>query len=256
MGSAIIRGLLEHEGSRVSVTAWDSRAEALAGLPDSVQRLAPDSWFGSAPPDVVLVAVKPQDLAAALAPVAERARGCDSVLWCSIAAGVTIAAVESVVGAGARICRVMPNTPAVIGEGMSAYALNAACGDSEAAAVETILGACGRFVRVPEKSMNAVTGLSGSGPAYVYLFIEALVEGGVSAGLPHDTALQLACQTVRGAATLVQHTGDEPARLKAAVMSPGGTTARGLMALEQHGLKYAVISAVTDAARRADELGA
>ncbi|MBD3167253.1 pyrroline-5-carboxylate reductase [bacterium] len=256
MGSAFVRGLLKRYGADVTVLAWDQRKDAHRYLPSEVKWCAPKEWFeGDTVPRVVVVAVKPQDMASALQPLAALHAGKAEVLWCSIAAGVTIAALGQLLGDSRHICRVMPNTPALIGEGVSAYALNDACTDDDASVAEHVLGACGEVVRVQEKLMDAVTGLSGSGPAYVYLFIEALIEGGVSAGLPYDTARRLAVQTVRGAAGMVEQTGEAPSVLKSAVMSPGGTTVRGLMALEEHRVKYAIIRAVADATRRARELG-
>lgn len=255
MGTALIRGVVSALDD-TTVLAWDVRSEAMAGLPEQVVKADPDEWFDGAGVDAVVVVTKPQDLVSSLTPVAGKAGKDAGPLWISMAAGVSIRTLESVVGQKSRVCRVMPNTPALVGEGISAYAFNRACGDSDAALVERILGACGEVVAVPEKLMNAVTGLSGSGPAYVYLFIEALIEGGVSAGLPRATAEKLAAQTVRGAATLVLQSGSSPSELKAAVMSPGGTTVRGLIALEEHRMKYGVIQAVADATRRAEELDA
>lgn len=256
MGSALIRGLLGRYGGDVTVWAWDLREEARENLPAEVGWVSPTEWFAAdTGPRIVVVAVKPQDMHGALdaltGPAADSAR----VLWCSIAAGVTITALEHILGDKRHICRVMPNTPALIGEGISAYALNAACSGDDGRAAEYVLSACGQVVRVQEKLMDAVTGLSGSGPAYVYLFVEALIEGGVAAGLPHDVARRLAVQTVRGAAGMIEQTGESPSVLKSAVVSPGGTTARGLMALEEHRVKYAIMRAVADAARRARELG-
>jgi pyrroline-5-carboxylate reductase len=149
----------------------------------------------------------------------------------------------------------MPNTPALVGEAMSAYCLNGRCRDSDKMIIEQVLGAIGKVIAVPEKLMNAVTGLSGSGPAYVYLFIEALVEGGVAAGIPYGIAKQCAVQTVLGAARMAEASDEDVATLKSRVMSPGGTTVRGLMALEENKFKYSVIKAVTDATVRAEELG-
>jgi pyrroline-5-carboxylate reductase len=255
MGRALIKGLVERYGPQADILAWDSSepTRALVAAPAVVA--SPDTWFAGETPAAVIVAVKPADVAAAVAPLAGAARSHDTVLWCSVAAGVKIAALERALGEGSRICRVMPNTPALIGEGISAFALNNRCSPRDAELAAGIFGACGKVVHVPEKFMNAVTGLSGSGPAYVYLFIESLIEGGVGAGLPYDVARQLAVQTVIGAGRMVERTGEPPAALKAAVMSPGGTTARGLLALEQHQFKFAVMKAVSDAARRAEELG-
>jgi pyrroline-5-carboxylate reductase len=255
IGSALIRGVVAHMGEGNEVCAWDSRAEALEGLPPRVRRQEPSTWFASgADPDTVLVAVKPSDAGAAMSMLGKLAAG-PGVLWVSVAAGVTIDSLELALGGKRRVCRVMPNTPAVVGKSASAFACNAMCDSGDVERVKALFGAVGTTVQVPEKLMNAVTGLSGSGPAYVYLFIEALIEGGVCAGLPYDTARQLAAQTVLGAAEMVAATTRAPAELKAAVMSPGGTTARGLMALEKSGMKYGVIQAVLDATRRAEELG-
>jgi pyrroline-5-carboxylate reductase len=254
MGSALIRGMDAALGDTVDIRAWDARPEAMDGLPARVRRAAPGTWFGGgADPDVVLVAVKPADVAAALQGFKDATPA--DVLWVSIAAGVRIAVYEEALGAGARVCRVMPNTPAMVGKGASGFALNKSCTARDEHTVRSILESVGMAVRVDEKLLNAVTGLSGSGPAYVYLFIEALVEGGVAAGLPYQSARDLAVQTVAGAAAMVAQTGETPASLKAAVMSPGGTTVRGLMALEKSGMKFGVIQAVVDAARRAEELG-
>jgi pyrroline-5-carboxylate reductase len=149
----------------------------------------------------------------------------------------------------------MPNIALKVGEGMSAYACSATCTNADRVIVETIFSACGGVVAVPEKQLHAVTGLSGSGPAYTFLFIEALIEGAVSAGLPMNVARRCAVQTVLGAATMVQQSSDHTGALKAAVMSPGGTTAAGLYALEKGAFKHAVIDAVLSAARRSAELG-
>jgi pyrroline-5-carboxylate reductase len=144
----------------------------------------------------------------------------------------------------------MPNTPAMIGEGMSAYSLSGGCSGDDAKTVEYIFSACGKAINVPENLMDAVTGLSGSGPAFVYSFIEALAEGGVSAGLSYQMAMDAAVQTVIGAAKMVQGTSEHPSVLRSRVMSPGGTTVAGLQALERCAFKSAVMGAVAAAAAR------
>jgi pyrroline-5-carboxylate reductase len=149
----------------------------------------------------------------------------------------------------------MPNTPALIGAGAAAISPGSAAGEDDLAWAEEILGAVGVVVRVPEKALDAVTGLSGSGPAYVFLVAEALVEGGVLAGLPRDVAERLAFQTLLGAAQLLASGHGAPAELRAAVTSPGGTTAAGLRELERHGVRAAFLDAVMAAADRARELG-
>lgn len=256
MGRALIRGVCGHGGAGTTVFAWDASADALKQLPPGARAIAPADWFtGSGAPDIVVIAVKPQDVGKALSELAPLAVANPAVVWCSIAAGISIVRLETALGAGRKVCRVMPNTPCLVGEGASAFAMNGACGAPDAALVRELFGSCGNVIEVAEKAMNAVTGLSGSGPAYVYLFIEALIEGGVTAGLTYDTARQLAVQTVRGAAAMVSESGQTPSALKAAVMSPAGTTVRGLMALEEGRFKHAVIRAVTEATRRAEELG-
>lgn len=254
MGRAIAAAIVER--GVAEVVAWDVNPEALKGLPAKITVLEPSAWFGTAGgPDAVLVAVKPQDCAAAMCLCLPANSTTPSFLWVSIAAGVTIAALESHAGVGARICRVMPNTPAMVGMGASAYCCNGACCSQDKTLVERLFEACGTVVAVPEKMMNAVTGLSGSGPAYVFLFIEALIEGGVAAGLPAATARELAVQTVRGSAEMLANSSATPGELKARVTSPGGTTSRGLMALEENRFRFAVIEAVIAASSRADELG-
>ncbi len=256
MGKAVIAGLL-NKYPDTSVMAFDKNDAALTELPDEVVVLPPEEWFEKENiPDAVVIAVKPQDIEEAVMPFSARLENnAAATVWISLAAGVTIPSLEGCISGAARICRVMPNTPALIGEGMSALACNGNCNEDDGELAQEILSACGRVVRVPEKLMNAVTGLSGSGPAYVYLFIEALIEGGVAAGLPYATAKECAVQTVIGAARMVEQSDENTAGLKSRVMSPGGTTVRGLMALEQNNFKYAVIKAVTDAAARAEELG-
>jgi pyrroline-5-carboxylate reductase len=256
MGRALIAGLKKAYGEKVSIIAFDQIEKSLSGL--DVQVLQPHDWFANNnTPDVVIIAVKPSEIGTALlafSSVNETEKL--KPLWISIAAGVNITSLQSHFPLGARICRVMPNTPALVGESMSACALNTFCQKEDQHTVETVFNAVGKSVIVPEKQMNAVTGLSGSGPAYVYLFIEALIEGGVTAGLPYATARECALQTVFGAAKMVSETGENTNALKIKVMSPAGTTANGLLALESHGFKHAVISAVVDATKRSEQLGA
>jgi pyrroline-5-carboxylate reductase len=256
MGKAIIAGIRQKYGNDVRITAYDKNAEALKNLDSAVVVAAPAEWFaGSAGPDAIIIAVKPFDMASALAPVIEK--GGSKILkplWISIMAGKSIASLASLFPAGARLCRVMPNTPALIGEGMSAYALSENAAEEDAKRVETIFGACGKTIAVQEKFMNAVTGLSGSGPAYVFYFIESLIEAGVLAGLPKEIARECAVQTVLGASKMAQLSPEGVADLKMKVMTPAGTTASAFMVLEQHGFKDAIIKAVVAATKRSEEL--
>jgi pyrroline-5-carboxylate reductase len=201
--------------------------------------------------DAAVLAVKPGyvgETARAAADV-----GCARVL--SVAAGITTAAIETAIGRPLPVVRAMPNTPALIGAGAAAISPGAYAGEEDLAWAEAILGAVGVVVRVPEASLDAVTGLSGSGPAYVFLVAEAMADAGVLAGLPRDIAETLAFQTLLGSARLLVEGEDGPAALKAAVTSPGGTTAAGLRELERHAVRAAFLDAVTAAADRGRELG-
>jgi pyrroline-5-carboxylate reductase len=255
MGNALIGGLKNKYGENVSVMAYDLIEKSTVNL--NVPIVPPEQWFDDInAPDAIIIAVKPMDIGNAFLHFSKLTESLRcKPLWISIAAGVTLLSLQNHLPSGARICRVMPNTPALIGEGMSAYALNQNCVESDKLVVEKIFNACGKSVAVQEKMMNAITGLSGSGPAYVYLFIESLIEGGIAAGLPFATARECALQTVMGAAKMVLQTNESTHVLKMNVMSPAGTTVSGLMALESKAFKHSVISAVVDAAKRAEQLG-
>jgi pyrroline-5-carboxylate reductase len=201
---------------------------------------------------VVFLAVKPQSMAVVFSDVASQLS--IGKLFVSIAAGVTLARLAGGLKSR-RVIRVMPNTPALIGQCAAAYALGPEATAEDGQLVGQLLAAVGRAFVVDEKLLDAVTGLSGSGPAFVYVMIEALSDGGVRMGLPREVAAVLAAQTVRGAAAMVLETGEHPSVLKDRVASPGGTTIAGLAALEDRGLRGALIAAVEAATRRAQELG-
>lgn len=202
--------------------------------------------------DVVFLAVKPQSIAQ----VAPGVSDCfsDDKLLVSICAGVTIRTLEQQFRAS-RLIRVMPNTPCLVGAGASAFCLGGNASDEDADCVRGLLDSVGVVVQLAEKQLDAVTGLSGSGPAFVYQVIEALSDAGVSVGLTRNVAQTLAAQTVLGAAKMVTDTGEHPAVLKDRVASPGGTTIAGLRALEAAGLRAALIDAVVAATKRSEELG-
>jgi pyrroline-5-carboxylate reductase len=200
--------------------------------------------------DVVLLAVKPQNIKAVIDELAGRVAG---KLIVSILAGITVSRLADL--GASRIVRVMPNTPCLVGQGASAYCLSAGATAADGELVGKLLSAVGIAFAVDERHLDAVTGLSGSGPAFVYVVIEALSDGGVRMGLPRDVATALAAQTVRGAAEMVLTQKEHPAVLKDRVASPGGTTIAGLAALEARGLRGALIAAVEDATRRSAELG-
>lgn len=202
--------------------------------------------------NIIFLAVKPQNMPAVFSEVGGKVA--PEKLLVSIAAGVTLARLSEGLKTN-RVVRVMPNTPALVGIGASAYALGPAATAADGQLVGQLMGAVGQAFQVDEKLLDAVTGLSGSGPAFVYVMIEALADGGVRMGLPRDIALALAAQTVRGSAEMVLTTGEHPAALKDKVASPGGTTIAGLAALEDRGLRGALIAAVEAATRRSQELG-
>lgn len=203
---------------------------------------------------VIVLAVKPQIMDAVLAELRQAVT--PAKLFLSIAAGVSTARVEAGLGGGARVLRVMPNTPALLGKGMSVLVRGQHATAADERLGLRLLRAVGQAVAVAdEKLLDAVTGLSGSGPAYVYLFAEGLIAGGIAAGLPAPLATQLALQTLTGAAAMLQETGSSPETLRAMVTSPGGTTLAGLGALDARGFKDAVAAAVVTATRRSEELG-
>lgn len=251
MGGAIIRSLSHKYGKACDIWIWDTMP-SMREMFTGVRVAPPETWFLSDAPDLVILAVKPQTLEMALEPFHTTKK---NTLWLSIAAGVTMAQLEEMLPDDSRVCRVMPNTPALISAGMSAFSLSARCDEADRRKVHGLLSVIGIYEEIPESQMNAVTGLSGSGPAYVYTVIEALAEGAVAEGLPYQTALKAAAQTVLGAARMVLETGEAPAVLRSQVMSPGGTTAAGNKALEQGGVRAALMNAVSASVRRAAELG-
>jgi pyrroline-5-carboxylate reductase len=255
MAEALLRGLL---GTNLVpadlLAATDVRAERTAQLIRQFGITAhADNPRLVREADVVILAVKPQIMASVLAEVAPAVTG--EHLLISIAAGVSTNAIRAALGKDARIIRVMPNTPALVLQGAAAIARGPGLGADDLATAEAIFGAVGRVVVLDETSMDAVTGLSGSGPGYVAIVIEALADGGVKMGLDRATATTLATQTVLGAAQLLTETGMHPGALKDMVSSPGGTTIAGISALEEGGLRATLIRAVERATLRSRELG-
>ena len=212
-----------------------------------------DNSLVTAQSNVIFLAVKPQQIAA----VTEGLRGkiAKDRLVVSIAAGIRLKSLSEWLGPGPRVIRVMPNTPCLVSQGACAYSLGETATAEDGALVGRLLGALGSAWQVEEKLLDAVTGLSGSGPAFVYVIIEALSDAGVQMGLPRKLAAEMAAKTVRGAAEMVLATDDHPAVLKDRVASPGGTTIAGLHALEAGGLRATLMAAVKAATQRAIELG-
>jgi pyrroline-5-carboxylate reductase len=267
------------EGVRIGFLGAGAMAEALAGGlrasgiaagslllsdPDPARRKHVEQALGVATTDdnaslvagsdLVVIAIKPQVVPAALGALTGDP-GLARPLWVSIAAGIRIARLEAALCAGARIVRAMPNTPALVRSGATAICGNAAATSSDLARAQALFASVGTCWTAPREALlDAVTGLSGSGPAYVFVFLEALGDAGVRMGLPRDAAYQLAFQTVLGSARLAIEDGRHPAALKDQVTSPGGTTIAGLERLEAGGLRAAVYDAVAAATRRSEEL--
>lgn len=202
--------------------------------------------------DVILLGVKPVQIAALVAQIAPVLK--PGALLISVAASISTAVIEQAAGGEVAVVRAMPNTPAQVSAGVTALCAGRFVSEAQMAVAGKIFATVGRTVVVAERLMNAVTGLSGSGPAYIYILIEALAEGGVNVGLPRDVATILAAQTVEGAAKMVLETGLHPAALKDIVTTPNGTTVAGILALEEGGLRATLINAVKRSAERAAEL--
>jgi pyrroline-5-carboxylate reductase len=255
MGEALIRGLVESNLVPAdAIMVADARAERAHQLADQygVRPLAGNASLVTAV-DVVILAVKPQIMAAVLREVLPAL--VNRPLIISVAAGVSTATIQSVLGRYPRLIRVMPNTPALVLQGATAIARTPGLDVEDLETAQEVFAAVGKVVVLDEDHMDAVTGLSGSGPAYVAIVIESLADGGVKMGLDRATAMTLATQTVLGAATLLAETGLHPGALKDMVSSPGGTTIAGIAALEEGGIRTTFIRAVERATLRSRELG-
>ncbi len=251
MAEAILRGLVEAglEPERlIASDPLEARREQLSSQL-GIRTTAENAEVVESS-ELVVLAVKPQQLDSALQGLPQSA----SPVYLSIVAGCRLARLRELLGDRARVVRSMPNTPALIGAGISAIAAEPGLAAQDLDRAAAVLEAVGRVVRVPEAQLDAVTGLSGSGPAYVYALIEALTEAGVAEGLPAEVASELSAGTVLGAARLVEASGEPPARLREKVSSPGGTTLAGLAALEERDFRGALLAAVRAATRRSREL--
>jgi len=254
MARALAKGFVSAKLPAANIAAFDAVPEAIkqfqAEVPGAVA--VKSNLELAQRGGVLFLAVKPQSMNGVMGELAGKILR--ETLVVSIAAGVTLAKLCAGLKTD-RVIRVMPNTPALVGKGASAFALGAGATSDDSKLVSELLSAVGLARQVDEKLLDAVTGLSGSGPAFVYIMIEALSDGGVRMGLPRDLALALAAQTVLGSAEMVLSTGEHPAVLKDRVASPGGTTIAGMKALEEHGLRAALIAAVEAATKRSQELG-
>jgi pyrroline-5-carboxylate reductase len=255
MAEALVKGLLRaHVADPAEIICTDRRAERGPELTHRYGvRFQKDNLAAAAEASIVVLSVKPQAMNKLLEEIKPALD--QSKLVISIAAGVPIEAIERKVGHGVRIIRTMPNTPALVGAGATALAPGEHATEDDLTQARALFEAVGMAVVVEEPLLDAVTGLSGSGPAYIFLIIEALADGGVKAGLARDQAQELAAQTVLGSAKLLIETGEHPGRLKDQVTSPGGTAIAGLEGVQAGGLRTTLMDAVEAATNRSRELG-
>lgn len=254
IGESLLSGLIEAGWPREELRFTERYPNRAAELSAGYGVPAVEVADAARSADVLVIAVKPQDIDPLLAELAPNVTGRELVV--SLCAGLPTSLFEHDLPEGTPVVRVMPNTPMLVGEAMCAISGGAHAQDSDLKLVEEMLSSVGSVVRVPENQQDAVTALSGSGPAYFYYLVESMIEAGVLAGMPRDTATELVVQSATGAAAMLRTDGAHPGKLREAVTSPGGTTAAGLRELERNGMRSAVIDAVEAAKDRSAQLGA
>jgi pyrroline-5-carboxylate reductase len=252
MGEALLSGLVR-AGRRVDdLLVGEKRPERARELEERYGVTVVSNAEATRKADTLALVVKPQDMSDVLEEIAPVLRPGQLVV--SIAAGITTAYIESRVPDGVAVVRVMPNTPALVDEGMTAIAPGSHCDDHHLAEAEELMGSTGRVLRVPERQMDAVTAISGSGPAYIFFVVESMIEAGVHLGLPRATSTDLVVQTLIGSAKMLRETGTHPVVLREQVTSPGGTTAAALRELETHKVRAAFLAAMEAARDRSRAL--
>jgi pyrroline-5-carboxylate reductase len=252
MGETLLSGLVR-AGRRVDhLMVGEKRPERARELEERYGVAVVSNREAAAKADTVAVVVKPQDMNDLLTEIAPELR--PGQLLVSLAAGITTAHIEAHVPDGVAVVRVMPNTPALVDEGMAAIAPGSHCDDGHLAEAEALMASTGKVLRVPERQMDAVTAISGSGPAYLFYVVESMIEAGVHLGLPRATATDLVVQTVVGSAHMLRETGSHPVVLREQVTSPGGTTAAAVRELEIHRVRAAFLAAMEAARDRSREL--
>ena len=254
MGAALAKGMVKAgEIDPASIFLYDLDQERMFQLAAEIRATAADKPESFIPQcSHIFIAVKPQDsegLLYSIKPYVQKEQ-----IYISIAAGITISFIESCLSSGTKVIRLMPNTPCLIGEGTIALSTGDAVTDDERRGVEKLLKPLGLTIRLPEKLMDAATGLSGTGPAYVYLFIETMIDAGVSVGIRRDVATRMVVQNVIGAARMMEDNIQHPAELRNIVTSPAGTTSAALLVLEEQGFRSCLIKAVREATKRSEEL--
>jgi pyrroline-5-carboxylate reductase len=252
MGETLLSGLVR-AGRRVDqLMVGEKRAERARELEERYGVAVVSNRQAAAKADTVALVVKPQDMGDVLDEIAPDLRA--GQLLVSLAAGITTSFIESRVPDGVAVVRVMPNTPALVDEGMAAIAPGSHCDESHLTEAESLMASTGKVLRIPEKQMDAVTAISGSGPAYIFFVVESMIEAGVHLGLPRATATELVVQTLVGSAAMLRETGSHPVVLREQVTSPGGTTASALRELEVHRVRAAFLAAMEAARNRSREL--
>jgi pyrroline-5-carboxylate reductase len=252
MGEALIAALIRSGVSAADISFAEKREDRAKELAERYSIIHQDLESVAQSSKVLLLVVKPQDMQMTLSALAEHLS--DSCLVISFAAGKTISSIATGLGKQNPIVRVMPNTPALIGQGASGYSLGEGVTAEHRAFVRNFLAATGKAIEVPDALQDSVTATSGSGPAYFFAFVEAMVEGAVALGLSHEDATLLTIQTIVGAAALLDQSGDSPTTLREKVTSPNGTTASAIASFHESGLKDIVAQAMTAAAKRSQEL--
>ena len=252
MGETLLSGLLRAGWAADDIVVTERRPERAAELAERYAVQVTGNAEAAASADTVVVVVKPQDMDALLAEISETLRR-DTLVVC-IAAGISTEYVEKRLPDGVAVVRVMPNTPALVDEGMAALSAGSHCDADHLERARALLAATGKVVTVPEHYQDAVTAISGSGPAYIFYVVEAMIEAGVLLGLPRATATELVVQTLYGAATMLKETGEHPTVLREQVSSPAGTTMAALRQLDDHKVRAAFLTAMEAARDRAREL--
>ena len=252
MGETIVSGLVRSGWSPDDLLVSERRQDRATELRERYGVDVVTNLDAARKADTLMLVVKPQDMADLLDEIASVVRPGQLII--SLAAGITTSSIESRLPEGVPVVRVMPNTPALVDEGMAAISRGTHCDEAHLLEAEALLRATGRVLRVPEKQQDAVTAISGSGPAYLFFVVEAMIEAGVHLGLPRATATELVVQTMVGSAKLLRETGEHPTVLRERVTSPGGTTAAAVRELEDHKVRAAFMTALESARNRSRAL--
>jgi len=252
MGSTLLAGLLRAGRNAADLVITGRNAERAKELAGTYGVRLMSNVDAADDADTLVLVVKPQDMGGLLAEISAHVR--PGALVVSLAAGITTGFLEERLPEGTAVVRVMPNTPALVDEGMAAISPGKHCDEGHLIEAEELLRSCGKVLRIPEKHLDAVTAISGSGPAYIFYVVEAMIEAGVLLGMPRATSTELVVQTLYGAATMLKETGQHPTVLREQVSSPGGTTMAALRQLDDHKVRAAFVTAMEAAAKRSKEL--